>query len=131
MVKKIIKTIPKEIKTEVIQIVEDFNKSSKMPKDCFYKPRFKGRFCNLDRSDFGTIGQICRIEYTGDKNKWRFEMFLWSTETYTNNMDCCSEIKIFDGTIEGAMKAGLSAYPVEDVQSGKIFDDLKALFFEK
>ncbi len=105
-------SIPDEIKREVHRIIEHFNRANSVRNDCYYEPRFKGKYCYLYRSDFGRLGPICRLTYTGEMNQWEFAIFKWSSETYDPDEFMFPGRWLVDGTIEGAMKAGLEAYPV-------------------
>lgn len=106
------RTIPEEVQAEVLAIVETFNKANSSRDDCFYEAQFKGRYCYLSRCDFGEMGPICRLTYTGKKNDWEFAIFKWSSERYDPDEWFFPGSELVDGTIEGAMKAGLEAYPV-------------------
>ena len=65
-----------------------------------------------DRIDFmGNQGQICRLTYTGDLNSWDFAIYKYSKNRYDPNEWFFPGSGYFDGTVEGAMKAGLEAYP--------------------
>jgi len=74
--------------------------------------RFRGNYLYLDRSDYGQIGPICRLKYTGDMENWEFAIFKWSSERYDPKEWMFPGSEHVDGTIEGAMMAGLLAYPV-------------------
>jgi hypothetical protein len=50
--------------------------------------------------------------YTGDTSKWEFAIFKWSTERYDPDEWFFPGSECVDGTVEGAMMAGLHAYPV-------------------
>jgi hypothetical protein len=102
------KRIPDGVKAQMNEIVAQFNERSNNPT-CYYVARFRGLY--LDRSDFGRIGPICRLKYTGDMNSWEFAIFKWSTERYVTN-EWFTGDEYVDGTVEGAMMAGLHAYPV-------------------
>jgi len=104
--------IPDDVKREVEGIVERFNRTNSLRDDCYYEPQFKGKYCYLYRCDYGRLDPICRLTYTGDMNKWEFAIFKWSSETYNSNEWMFPGNDFVDGTIEGAMKAGLEAYPV-------------------
>jgi hypothetical protein len=104
------KRIPEEVKAQVNEIVAQFNERSSDPT-CYYAARFRGLYLYLDRSDFGRIGPICRLKYTADMNNWEFAIFKWSTERYATN-EWFTGDEYVDGTVEGAMMAGLHAYPV-------------------
>lgn len=105
------KSIPDNVKKEVNAIIERFNEGSGDPT-CFYRARFRGLYLYLDRSDFGQIGPICRLKYTGDMNKWEFAIYKWSSERYDPDEWFFPGCEHVDGTVEGAMLAGLNAYPV-------------------
>jgi hypothetical protein len=45
-------------------------------------------------------------------NGWDFAIFKWSMETYAPNEWMFPGSELVDGTVEGAMRAGLEAYPV-------------------
>jgi hypothetical protein len=75
------KAIPKDVREEVEGIVERFNRQFSRRKDCYYVARFKTKYLYLDRSDFGSIGPVCRLTYTGKMGKWGFAIFKWSSET--------------------------------------------------
>ena len=105
------KGIPDDIKAQVNEIVARFNEGSGDPT-CFYAARFRGSYLYLDRSDFGRIGPICRLKYTGDMNNWEFAIYKYSSGRYDPDEWFFPGDEYVDGTIEGAMMAGLHAYPV-------------------
>ena len=57
------------------------------------------------------MGPICRLTYTGDMAGWEFAIFKWSIERYDPDEWLFPGSQYLDGTIKGAMKAGLEAYP--------------------
>ena len=100
--------IPVEVKTEVEKMVSEFNKTA----DYAYVPRFKGKFLYLDRQTyFGKPAPICRLEYTGDIAQWHFAIYKYSANAYDPAEWFFPGRDEVDGTIGGAMKAGLQAYP--------------------
>ena len=105
-------SIPEDVKREVEAIVERFNRKNSRRDDCYYQARFSGKHCYLYRSDYGRFGPICRLTYTGKMNDWEFAIFKWSSETYAPDEWFFPGSKLVDGTVEGAMRAGLQAYPV-------------------
>ncbi len=105
------KRIPDEVKAQVNEIVERFNEGSGDPT-CFYATRYRGNYLYLDRSDFGQIGPICRLKYTGYMDNWEFAIYKWSSERYDPGEWFFPGFEHVDGTVEGAMMAGLKAYPV-------------------
>jgi len=106
------KGIPENVKTKVKDIIEIFNKNVLRTKDCNYQARFKGKYLYLDQNDYGNTGPIFRLTYTGKINKWDFAIFRWSNEQYDPEEWMFPGSQYLDGTVEGAMKAGLEVYPV-------------------
>ena len=104
--------IPDEVKKKVQAIIERFNQEYSRRDDCFYTPRFRGKYLYLDRSDYGRMSPTCRLTYTGDFENWDFAIFKWSSESYDPGEWMFPGSGEVDGTLEGAMKAGLEAYPV-------------------
>jgi hypothetical protein len=78
-----------------------------------YVPRFRGAFLYLDRiGKNGLPYQICRLKWTGDINNWNFAIYRHSRNFYDPDEWFFPGIGEVDGTVEGAMRAGLLAYPV-------------------
>ncbi len=105
------KGIPDDIKHAAIDIVEHFNRTAMGDPLCYYVPRFKGRYLYLDRSDFGNQGPICRLTYTGDLAHWDFAIYKYSEGVYDPTDWFFPGAEDVDGSLEGAMRAGLKAYP--------------------
>ena len=130
------KTIPDDIREQVIARVEAFNRENvrpvkasatmrllqKMglmppaadtPPEGTYIARFRGAFLYLDRIGFnGRPYEICRLKWTGDMNNWKFAIYRHSRNRYDPDEWFFPGAGEVDGTIEGAMRAGLEAYPV-------------------
>jgi len=106
--------IPKEIQEEVVKIIDDYNHETfhDYIEDLSYFPEFKGKFLYLKRKEFGQISPVVRLTYTGDIKDWEFAIFKWSREQYDPDEWFFPGVQHVDGTIEGAMKAGMEAYPV-------------------
>jgi len=106
--------IPKEIQEEVIKIIDTYNEKTfdDWKDDLAYYPVFKGKYLLLNRKEFGKNSPVARLTYTGNMNKWDFAIFRWSTEQYDPDEDFFPGVQFVDGTVEGAMKAGMEAYPV-------------------
>lgn len=111
MVKQV---IPKDIRKEADQIIEDFNNRHfrKKSDKVAYFAEVKGKFLFLKRHEYGKISPVARLTYTGDMEKWEFAIFKWTREEYDPDEWLFPGAGLFDGTIEGAMRAGLEAYPV-------------------
>jgi hypothetical protein len=105
------KGIPEEVKRQANEIVMQFNKNGIADLNVSYLTRYGGRFLYLDRVSYGHSGPICRLEYTGDINQWEFAIFKYSDGKYDPEEWLFPGSEHVDGTIEGAMKAGIEAYP--------------------
>lgn len=105
------KAIPNEVKEDVEAIVQRFNTSEIRDPHVFYVPRYKGKFLYLDRNEYGRTSRVCRLEYTGDIQSWYFAIYKYSDGCYDPEEWNFPGDQHVDGTIEGAMKAGLEAYP--------------------
>ena len=106
------KSIPNEVKAQVATIVERFNKDVGKQYMAEYVPRYRGNHLYLDRVDFmRKSGQICRLTYTGDFSNWDFAIYKSSDNRYDPDEWLIPGLGQLDGTIEGAMRAGLEAYP--------------------
>src|SRR6266496_1864934 len=103
--------ISNEVKTEVEALVQHFNTTVIRNPHCLYVPRYKGKFLYLDRQDYGRLSPICRLEYTGKMEDWSFAIYKYSDERYDEEEWFFPGAEHVDGTLEGAMKAGLEAYP--------------------
>lgn len=105
--------ITKEIQQKVSDIIDTFNKkASKKNKDFMYIPKFKGDFLYLNRKEYDKVTPVARLKYTGDIKKWEFAIYKWSTRDYDADEYFFPGEQHVDGTVEGAMRAGLEAYPV-------------------
>ena len=104
------KKIPDSIRQQVEEVVERFNKKSIRDPDCFYVTRYRGKYLYLDRHDFGTVGPVCRLEFNGKMDNWDFAIYKYSDERYDSDEWFFPGSELVDGTVEGAMKAGLQAY---------------------
>jgi hypothetical protein len=105
------KAIPNEVKEDVEAIVQRFNTSQIRNRRCRYVPRYRGKFLYLDREDYGHISPVCRLEYTGNMKSWSFAIYKYSSERYDDDEWFFPGSEHVNGAIEGAMKAGLKAYP--------------------
>ena len=118
--------IPKEIQTQVEATVSEFNRTHFSKPERGYLARFRGRFLYLDRCDLGEPFQVCRLAYQGKLDNWKFAIYRHSKERYDPDEWLFPGDRFVDGTIQGAMKAGLEAYPVlQDTPQTKI---LRTLF---
>ncbi|PKO22598.1 MAG: hypothetical protein CVU38_08580 [Chloroflexi bacterium HGW-Chloroflexi-1] len=104
--------IPVSVQTQVAEIMQQFNEGAFRNSKCRYVPRFEGAYLYLDRHDQGRVDPICRLRWTGDMQRWEFEIYKYSSECYELDEGFFPESSLVDGTVEGAMRAGLQAYPI-------------------
>ena len=101
-----------DIKAQADAIVARFN--GEQLKDqpwAHYVTNYRGAYLHLGHQRGRRFWPICRLTYTGDMNNWEFAIYKYSDEHYDPTewfFDGAGEV---DGTIEGAMRAGLQAYP--------------------
>ena len=106
------KSIPDGIKAKVATIIERFNQEVGQQYSATYIPRYRSNHLYLDRIDYrSNQSQICRLTYTGDLNSWDFAIYKYSDNRYDPDDWLIPGMGHLDGTVEGAMKAGLEAYP--------------------
>ncbi len=105
------KTVPAKVKQAVQDIVDRFNGKDLSRSDMAYSARFRGKHVYLDRDDGSGPGPICRLAYTGDMNKWEFAIYKYSSDQYDPEECWFPGGELVDGTVEGALKAGMRAYP--------------------
>jgi hypothetical protein len=103
--------IPEAIKAQVAARIAAFNRAVLQDPNVYYQPRYQGAFLYLDRCDYGQVARICRLTYTGTLDHWEFAIFKYSDERYAPDEWLFPGSEQVDGTIEGAMRAGLAAYP--------------------
>jgi hypothetical protein len=101
------KGIPEDIKAQAEAIVNEFNAKVLRNPDYFYNTRYKGNHLYLDRSD----GPVCRLTFTGDITGWDFAIYKYSAGRYDPDEWLFPGSQHLDGSIPGALKAGLEAYP--------------------
>jgi hypothetical protein len=104
--------IPDAIKTQVATRIAAFNRQVLQDPNVSYRPRYQGAFLYLDRDDYGQVSHICRLQYTGTLDRWTFAIYKYSDERYDPDEWFFPGAEELDGTIEGAMRAGLAAYPL-------------------
>jgi len=105
------KGIPESIRKQVDEIVNGFNREFIEDPDRFYVTRYRGNYLYLDRREYGTVGQVCRLGFNGKIDNWDFAIFKYSTERYDPDEWFFPGSDLVDGTLEGAMGAGMAAYP--------------------
>jgi hypothetical protein len=104
--------IPPDIQSAAEAIIANFN--SEFPASSMqYVPRFKGMYLYLDRSNYGEKPHpICRLEFTATIDHWKFAIYKYSKDYYDPDEWVFPGRGHLNGSIEGAMRCGLEAYPV-------------------
>jgi hypothetical protein len=103
--------IPDVIKSQVTDRITAFNQAVVQDPDVAYLPRYRGAFLYLDRWDYGQVGHIGRLTYTGALDRWEFANYTYSDARYDPDEWLFPGAEELDGTLEGALRAGLVAYP--------------------
>ncbi len=124
-------SIPKHIREQVDQIVADFNQKTIKNPRCFYVPRYKGKYLFLDRHNHGPVGPIARLQYQGELTDWEFAIYKYSKSRYDPDEWMFPGFEHVDGTVEGAMKAGLKAYPLSDYNNTSTLGRLLSMVFSE
>ena len=116
--------IPRKIQAEVQKLVDDFNtktftqRQHPLIRALFgetrrgYAARFRGKILYLDRTDRGRPSEICRLTWNGKIDNWDFAIYRHSRNFYDPNEQMFPGAGYVNGTVEGAMKAGMAAYPM-------------------
>jgi hypothetical protein len=104
------KTIPTEVRREVETLVEAFNRKELAKWHRAYHVRFRGRYAYLDRDDGPGPSPICRLEYMGTMTNWEFSIYKYSSDRYDPEDHWYPGFELLDGTVQGAMRAGMRAY---------------------
>jgi hypothetical protein len=103
--------IPESVRQQVNEIVQKFNRRIIKDPNHYYVPRFKGKYLHLDRVSIRRPKPICRLKYNGQIDNWDFAIFKYSDMVYDPDEWMFPGSEHLDGTLEGAMQAGLEAYP--------------------
>jgi hypothetical protein len=103
--------IPSDVQRQAEEVVERFNREVLGRRGVRYVPRFSGSFLYLDRQEAGDTSPVCRLKYTGSFDKWEFAIFKYSSGRYDAQEWMFPGFEFVDGSIEGALKAGMAAYP--------------------
>lgn len=75
--------------------------------------RLTGKFLYLDRADGKKSLPVCRLTWKGSVSDWEFFIFSYSSGKYDPVDLNFAGWEYLDGTVTGAMKAGMEAFKVE------------------
>jgi len=104
-------TIPEHVKQWAEEAIQRFNETVIADLYSSYVGRYRGRYLYLDRVAYGQQSPVARLTYTGSTDQWEFAIYKYSDEKYDAAEWFFPGSGYLDGTIEGAMRAGLEAYP--------------------
>src|SRR3990172_8876072 len=104
------KAIPADVKRDAEKLVEQFNRKKLAQWGRAYSARFHGRYMYLDRDDGGGPSPICRLDYKGKMTNWEFSIYKYSSERYDPEECWFPGAELVDGSVQGAMRAGMRAY---------------------
>jgi len=105
------KKIPQDIRAQVEATVTRFNRTVVRDRGTFFSARFRGRYVYLDRDDYRSVGPRGRLTWTGDMAEWDFAIYKYSDERYDPEEWMFFGAEHLDGTVEGALRACMEAYP--------------------
>lgn len=122
--------IPIEVQEKVNGIIDDFNKTAfKNKPDFRYYAVYRSDCLYINRKEGKKDGPICRLKYTGKFTDWDFAIYKYSREKYDSEEFMFPGFQHINGTIEGALKAGMEAYPPNwTPSSASVFSFLSNLF---
>jgi len=102
--------IPDQVRGEALRVIQQFNQKNLAKTGCRYIPRFKGKYLYLEREDLAGVGPICRLEYAGQRKGWYFAIYKYTDDRYDPEEWFFPGSERVDGTIKGALEAGMQAY---------------------
>lgn len=103
--------IPDDVKQQAETAISAFNQTVIRDPDRYYVARYRGHYLYLDRLAYGPPQRIARLVYDEATGTWEFAIFKYGDERYDADEWFFPGSDLVDGTIEGALKAGLEAYP--------------------
>ena len=105
--------LPPEIKEQVEELVEKFNRQTfKGDPNYYFVARYRGDSVFFDMCKYGRLGPRCRLKYCGQMDNWEFAICKYSRNNYDPDEWFFPGSNHVNGTVEGALQAGLEAYPV-------------------
>jgi hypothetical protein len=103
--------IPENVQAQIRERIERFNGEVIQDAELGYVPRFREQYVYLDRNERRSVSHIGRLTYNGDVDDMAFAIYKYSSERYAPDEQMFPGSEELDGTVEGAMHAGLIAYP--------------------
>lgn len=105
------KKIPDAVRAAVEARVAEFNRNVIQDPYRYFSARFRGKYVYLDRENYGYVSQRARLTYTGDMEQWKFAIYKHSDGRYAPREWMFPGAEHLDGTVKGALRAALKAYP--------------------
>ena len=102
--------IPESAKEEALRSIDHFNRTTLAGTGYTFVGRFLGACLYLDRNEYGQVLPICRLCYRNAIKGWDFAIYKYSSERYDAHETWFPGFELVDGTVEGAMAAGMRAY---------------------
>ncbi len=102
-------TVPIAVQSALQQRVNAFCKQSGL--NTCYCADARGKFIYLYRLLPEGIERLGRLTYLGDSENMEFAIFKYSSGKYDPKESWFPGVEHIDGTIEGALKAVIQAYP--------------------
>jgi len=102
--------IPEFVRKFVEDAVDTFNREEISQTGKAYHVRFKESYAYLDRDDGIGPCPVLRLEYNGDMAAWDLAIYKYSADDYDPEESFFPGADLADGTIEGALRAGMKAY---------------------
>ena len=102
--------IPDDVQEQAETVISGFNQKVIRDPDRYYVARYRGQYLYLDRLVGGVPRRIARLAYDEIAGAWEFAIFKYSDERYDPEEWLFPGSGYLDGTIEGALRAGLEAY---------------------
>ena len=102
--------IPDDVKQQAEAVIDAFNRRVIRDPDRYYVTRSRGQYLYLDRLADGAPRRVARLTYDEATGTWEFAIFKYSDERYDAEEGLFPGSDFLDGTLEGALKAGLEAY---------------------
>lgn len=125
--------IPLQIQGDLINRAKVFNEKELKNSPCFYRPDSRGKFTYLYRDWLdGSYECIGRLTYEGDMEKMDFAVYDRKSKRYVDWKKKYSFVKKYlNGTIEGAMIAGIKIFPIDPNSLIDVDEDLSVEMLEE
>jgi hypothetical protein len=103
--------IPDHIKNWVDGTIRHFNENVIGDPDAYYRACYRGHSLYLHRVVSGTTRRIARLTYGGSTDNWGFAIYKDAEGRYDADEWIFPGAGHLDGTIDGALKAGVEVHP--------------------